>query len=234
MSLGRRLGLISLLASSALWACGGGATAVRPDETSAEGHRQEAQRESEAATEHAKQYNPAAAQPSPFRDPITSQDPDTLSNIPVYNPTEGHLREAERHKRHAQQHETAARALEHFEHASCKDVPATTRAACPLLGPVVDIQDIPGGVRARFTPGTSVEGVVARMRCHFAYAQAHGFDSSISCPLYMRGIAIAVGATPQTVDITSPDPVVATAIRQRSREEAVFVGGGGAKMPGQN
>jgi hypothetical protein len=227
--------LLPLLLSLPLGAaCGGATPAVRPDDTSAEGHRQEARRESEAADAHAKRYNPGAAQPSPFRDPITSQDPDSLPNMPTYNPTDGQLREAERHKLHAQQHEAAARTLEHFESAACKDVPAAGRAACPLLGPIVDLQDVALGVRARFTEGTRIPDVLARMRCHFAYAEAHGFDSTISCPLYMRGLSIQAGTAPQTVDLTSTDPLVTKAIRQRSREEAVFVGRGTTPLPGRN
>jgi hypothetical protein len=99
---------------------------------------------------------------------------------------------------------------------------------------VVDIQNIKGGVRARFTAGSRVDALVARMRCHFAYAQAHGFDTNVSCPLYMRGIVIQSGPLPLTVDITSSDPVVAKEIGRRTREEAVFVGGSNpAKAPGK-
>jgi hypothetical protein len=218
--------LMPLLLATYLIGCGGSQQTVRPDETSAEGHRQQAKREGDLAHQETNAYSPAASRPSPFRDPIAQKDSDYLYSVPVYNPTEGHLREADKHRQHARQHEAAAQYLERYEQAECKDFPPATRAACPLLGPALSIDDIPGGVRVRLTQATRVDAVVAHMRCHFAYAQSRGFDAVAGCPLYMRGIDIRRGADPLTIEITSADPSAAREIRARSREEAVFVRGG--------
>jgi hypothetical protein len=207
----------------ALGSCAGSGAAVRPDEMSATQHKQEAARERELARQNDAAFSVNAAGPSPFRDPTEHSAGDYVYSIPVYNPTEGRLADAERHRAHARQHEAAARSLEQFEEVECKEFPPATRAACPLLGPATAIDDIPGGVRVTFAPGTRVDAVIAHMRCHYAYARARAFDEAVSCPLYIRGIEIRQGANPMSVDITSPEPRAAEEIRTRSREEAVFL-----------
>jgi hypothetical protein len=203
-------------------ACADNNQAVKPDEMSAAAHRDEARRENRGAQAHADSYSPTAARSNPFRDPITHSENDYLYAVPVYNPTDVNLRAAEQHRAHARQHEEAARYLEHFEEAECSDFPPATRAACPLLGPVTTLEDIPGGVRAHLTPGTRVDAVVAHMRCHFAYARARAFPEALSCPLYMRGISIKQAPDPMAVDITVADPRQVTELRARAREEAVY------------
>jgi hypothetical protein len=192
---------------------------------SAAQHREEAAREGAAADREANRYSPSATRPTPFGDPLGK---DYLYAVTVYNPTEGHLAEAEKHREHAREHARAAEFLERFEEAECRDFPATTRAACPLLGPVVRIDDVEGGVRVLFKDGTRVDAVIAHMRCHYAFARARAFDPGASCPLYVRGIEIRQGLQPMAVEIVSPDPKVARQIRAASREEALFVHGDGS------
>src|SRR4051812_11114379 len=90
-------------------ACSASNPTVKPDEASAAGHRAEAQREAQAAANEVQRFNPKAAQPSPFGDPLGK---DYLYTVPIYNPTEGHLHAAEMHRAHARQHEAAAQFLE--------------------------------------------------------------------------------------------------------------------------
>ena len=212
-----------LSAAALLISCAESSPAVKADDMSAAQHHEQAEREAAAAQREAGRYDPSAGRPSPFGDPLGK---DYLYAVTVYNPTEGHLAEAEKHRTHARQHERAAQFLERFEEAECADFPAATRAACPLLGPVVRIDDVDGGVRMRFKDGVRVDAVVAHMRCHYAFARARAFEPSSSCPLYVRGIEIRRALEPTGVEIVAGDPKlskVVREIRKRSREEAVFV-----------
>jgi len=180
-------------------------------------HRQEAQQERQAAAQLDEHAPKVDLEPPP--------EPRMHGPAPMYgaDPADWHAQEAERLRAHARQHERAAQSLVRFESAECRDVPPSVRAACPLFGPLVKLEDLPDGVRATFAPGTRVDLVAAHMRCHFAYAQSRGFDEDISCPLCLRGIEIKRASAPEAIDIVSADPKVAGAVRDRSRDEASFL-----------
>jgi hypothetical protein len=124
---------------------------------------------------------------------------------------------------HARQHAAAARALEQFEDDACAGIPPSSRAACPLLGPLVQLDEIPGGVRATFADAQRVPGAIAEMRCHYAFARARHFDESVVCPLYVDGIEIRRGLALKSAEIVARDDKTVRLIRARSREQAVFV-----------
>jgi hypothetical protein len=204
----RGLGAVALVLAS----CADTSPAVRPDDMSAAEHHAAAQREGAAA----RRDEARVEQDSP------GSERDYLTTVPISDPTQGPLAEAEKHREHARQHERAAQFLEQFEEVECRHFSPRTRAACPLLGPVVRIDDIEGGVSVLFKPGIPVDAVVAHMRCHYAFARARGFDPSVSCPLYLRGIEIRRAIDPMAVEIVSSDPRAVREIRRRAREEAVF------------
>jgi hypothetical protein len=205
-------------------ACAASQPSVKPDDMSAAQHHESAQRERALAAQHADRYDPGASRSSALAPPGL-QDANVAFPTSVYNPTEGHLREADAHRAHAREHEKAAKELERFEAAECGELPERTRAACPLLGPVTRIEDVARGVRVTFTEATRVDAVVAHMRCHYAYARSHAFDARVSCPLYMLGIEIQK-AGDHSVEIATSDRARVDELRIRSREEAVFAGGG--------
>jgi hypothetical protein len=214
--------IIAMLAIGARGAAGCAET-VHPDDMSAEAHRREAAKESTIAQRELDKANTPAPPPN-FAQTPTGDPEGYYYPVNAYNPVDDHLVRAGALQEHARQHQEAAAELEGFEQAECKSFPAKTRAACPLLGPVVSIADVQGGVRVRFAKGTRVDAVLAHMRCHFAYAQAHGFDKVASCPLYIRGVAFQRGADdPQAIDITGPNSKTVTEIRKLSRSEAVVV-----------
>jgi hypothetical protein len=220
-----RLDLASILVAAALGlGCGTPAGGVRADETSAEGHRQEAAHERTGAAERAALYDPRATRP----DPTFVADPANPAQVGgvFTNPTETNLREAEGHRAHARAHERAAQALERFEARECKGVPARERAACPLLGPATAIRDLPNGVRVELAATVPVAEVAAGMRCHYAFARARGFtDEAAGCPLYIRGIDIEVARAGHAVEITGATPELAREIQKRARQEAVHASG---------
>jgi hypothetical protein len=190
---------------------------------SAEAHQREAAKDREAARNETQQANSPALQPNMA---VTGgSNPQGYYAYPaeMYDPRSQYLARAQQLNKHAQEHEAAAASLEKFEQAECRDFPPAIRSACPLLGPVVELVDIPGGIRARFKDGVRVDAVVAHMHCHFAYAQARGFDTAAGCPLYVRGIEIRRTSDPSSVEIVGRDPAVTSEIRSRAREEAVLV-----------
>jgi hypothetical protein len=202
----------------ALVGCGTPNGGVRPDETSAEGHRSEAERERAAAAQHAALYDPGATR----LDPALANSANSVPEQAFTNPTDAHLREADRHRAHARAHDRAAQALERFEAAECKDVPPRERAACPLLGPVTAINDLRDGVRVDLAATASASAVVAAMRCHYAFARARGFsEDAAACPLYIRGIVIERSGDGRGVQITADRPELAGEIQRRVRIEAM-------------
>lgn len=184
---------------------------VRADEMSAAQHRAEAERENDAAARAASRYEPSEAPPRSPTDPAG------------YDPHEAHRREAEARREHARQHASAAEFLEHFEDRECRHVAASTRASCPLLGPVVRIEDVPSGIRATFADRRRVADVIGEMRCHYAYARSRHFDAAIGCPLYVQGLEIRQAIDPSAIEIVSHDEKTVRQIRERVREQAVFV-----------
>jgi hypothetical protein len=87
---------------------------------------------------------------------------------------------------HARLHEAAADELERQEEAACRGLALEERADCPELrgaGAVIDVKD---GIEIRFFHGAPVDEVERRMRCHLAFAKAHGSG----CPLYGPGATI--------------------------------------------
>jgi hypothetical protein len=130
---------------------------------------------------------------------------------------------AEERRQHARQHEAAAAFLEQFEDEACAGVPHSERAACPLLGPLVRLDDVPGGVRATFVDPARVPDAIAEMRCHYAFARARHFDEKIGCPLYVGGIEIRRGLDARTVEIVAHDDRTVRLIRERSRVQAIVV-----------
>jgi hypothetical protein len=220
-----RTKLALLVFISAAGGCGTGRETVKPDDMTAAQHREEAAREKDAARQHSKDYDPKATVPSPFRPAGGAGSGDYQFPLSVYNPTEVQLQRADEHRAHARQHEKAAETLERFEAAECGSFPPAARAACPLLRPVTRIEDIGGGVRVTFAPGTPVHAVFAHMRCHYAYARARAFEDAVSCPLYMRGVDIKRAKDPLAIEITTADWQQVDRLRVSSRNEAIYASG---------
>ena len=183
---------------------------VRADDMSAEQHRVAARREQEAAA-RAEQLAHATAAPASASDQTS-----------WYDPSDDHRHEASQRREHARQHASAATFLEQLEDRACVPVPREHRAACPLLGPLVRLDDIPGGVRAIFADQTRARRAIAEMRCQYAYARTRHFEASEACPLSVEGIEIRAGVDPRWVEIVSRDDQSVRLVRERARAQAVY------------
>ncbi len=219
-----RMTLLTIALSAALAGCA--SRDPKPDDMSAAAHRAEAERERQAA--HAdlarasaseREGRPASA--PAFTDPRTPwKEPHPEVEKREHSPA---LESAAAHARHAAAHERAAAELEGFEEADCRGIPAETRAACPLLNDVVEIDDVYGGARVVFAANVSVRETVARIRCHLAFARTRAYADVEDCPLYVRGVEVAA-AGPHALTLTCRDETdreLTRRIRQLARAEAL-------------
>lgn len=192
----------------------GGSQGTRPDDMSAEEHRHAAAREDADSQRHGSQYDadsrhnlgPAAA------------SPDLFYGLADYNPTEVHLARAQQHQDLANEHRAAAASLEAFEEQECARFPPRTRAACPLLGQVASVEDVPGGVRLGLSAETNAAAVADHMRCHLAYARTQGREGMDHCPLYVEGATIAT--SDGIVLSTDAGDAATTELRRRAHAHA--------------
>jgi len=192
---------------------------VRPDDMSASAHRGEAAKDNALAAQHVSRYDPEA------RDVEMTQLPGSGGEwVPVSgNPTSDELARARALRAHARAHLEAAKALEAFEDAECKAIAPAERGACPLLGPVSLVENIPAGLRLTLAHAEMTSVVIARMRCHLAFARARAYDVP-SCPLYVRGLEITAGEKPGTIELRGSTPAVIDEIRRRAPEELSIPG----------
>jgi hypothetical protein len=204
-----------LLLSAALAAC-----APRPvrSDLSANEHRTLASRERLAAAQASNQYDAAQSRVA-VRHPTTNPDVVDLVGLETYNPTARHLSEAAEHSAHARQHERVAKELEKFEDVACRGFRPAVRAACPMLGSVIAVENVARGVRLRFAPDVPVDAIFAHMRCHLAYALAKGFAEVPACPLYIKDIDIRLAPGADGIDVLARDSSAIDEIRKRTHDE---------------
>ncbi len=200
---------------------------TRPDDMSAEAHRQEAEEHARWESEHMRGYDPEArvryGVPAPAdvslpRPRYVYRDTDFYFEAREYNPTQVHRDRAKGHGKLAREHTHAARVLEEFEEAACQAFPKETRATCPLVAQVESLEDVFGGVRARLAEGTNVNAAITHMRCHQAFARARGREGMDSCPLYMPGVWVERVGSTREVDLLALDSDEIGELRQRARE----------------
>lgn len=188
---------------------------TKPEEMSAEAHREEAARHEREAIDESAQYDPGARQmSSEWRTPFDGEDVAVVDN-----PTIGHLESAEAHRRHAEAHEHAAQTLEKLETTSCGNADHQTHASCPLLTPyVARLRENGRGVELMFKDDAPIDELVQRMQCHLAWSRTEGFppEQLPSCPLYRRGAEVRRTGE-RTVEIGARDGKVAEEIRADSR-----------------
>ena len=78
-------------------ACAGAQPRVKPDDMSAADHREAARHERDLAQQNATMYDPGAVRVSPLAPPAAAETA-VIFPASVYNPTEGFLREADKHR----------------------------------------------------------------------------------------------------------------------------------------
>jgi len=205
--------LLAVMVSSVLFGCAS-TSGTRPEDMSAKSHAGEAAQHTEKAEEHAEKAQEQA--PGPGWSEVVAGS-DFAFEGGEFNPSEGHNTQAKRHARHTEEHLAAAEALVADEEEACKSIAPESRSWCPLLGPVVATENTPHGVRIAVEEGTNIEELIARIRCHVAFANTHGRQGMDRCPLYVKGVEVE-RAGPDAIELTAKRKAEVRELQKRVAE----------------
>lgn len=220
--------LVSLASLVLLGSCA--TPGAQPTDMTTAGHEAAAKEHAAEAAEHAEQFDPdASAQkrvligagvdfvcPSGVTTGVGAAA--RCYDYQQYNPTEHHLRSAERHEKMSRDHAAARASLEAYEDGACKLFEPKLRASCPLLGQLETVDRLPKGVRLTPKAGVNVEAWQAHVACHLAFVQAKGAEGMSMCPLGQPGVrAVAVG---NVIELTSEDAVTAAKLVELTQGHA--------------
>jgi hypothetical protein len=190
---------------------------TKDEELTAAQHRNEAKVHTAQANAARSKYELEADDLRKVPRPIG--DPAYEWNSRSYNPSAQHLDDADRQMRAASEHLRAARRLEAFEDAKCREIAPAERAACPLLASWVSkVTETQQGVLLELKPDIDAVDTHRRLDCHLAYATAQGFTRP-SCPLFVKGmlISLVLDADKRSIAMTADDAKVAAEIRAQAR-----------------
>lgn len=218
-----------LALSLCLAAC---APAVQVHGSGAAQHERAAAQEEQAAAEHEKQYRPDAIKAA------CSGQGERPAGVVCWastsNPTQQHLREAERHRAPAAAHRAASGALRTAEASACAGVPPQDRDMSPFAHreDIVQAEPLltPGGSKSpprqvgvtvifRAVPGLTSEWLQRLIDCHIARNAVLGHDAPqmAYCPLAVRGVTAHVSSEHggYAVALRADDQDSINALRQR-------------------
>jgi hypothetical protein len=188
-------------------------------------HRHEVLVHEERAQAERAQFDPSAALRPEARGEL---GPSGLPGLGWYNPTEEHLRAADRELQAANDHAVAANSLLAFEHQACKAMSAAERTSCPLFASKVSlIELVTKGFILTFQTQVDVGAMYQRLNCHLAFAEATGFDRP-SCPLFMKGTSIE-RVNSRSIAFTGDSEEAAAALHNQARR--LFLGLVAARQP---
>ena len=186
---------------------------TRPEDMSAKSHEEAAAKEAAKAEEHAAKYDPAGTS-------AQSSGSDAAFEGVDFNPTDVHNLQAEKHHKHAADHTAAAAALKAAEEDACKSIASDSRSWCPFLGPVAATQNTSNGVRITVREGVDMDALMARVRCHLAFANTQGLEGMDRCPLYVPGVQVERSG-PSSIELSTKGKA---SIRDLQRRVAAHVG----------
>lgn len=210
-----RDGMIACLVCLSAAAC---SHEVKPDAMTAEQHRAVAakeERQAQGAIAKVTGQTPWQNPQNIGREPELYINPDATDTF-----TQEQLSRARHLQEQAREHEQAAAQLEQAEDAQCKPVPPTQRPTCPVLGPVSKVSDIEGGVRIQLGGRATSYDLLPLVRCHYAYARAHGPTQGKACAIYVPGAEFRDSDDPRTIDIVGKDRKTTDEIRKRAHAGA--------------
>ncbi len=187
---------------------------AEPHDMSAAGHAAAASGHEAEAARHASLY---AADAGAVRERCpggANLASTSLCWTSVANPTEDHLREAERHRRMAADHRAASQALRDAEASACVGISDADRdmspfehrddiaSVTPLIERVASARQVlsrTAGVVVTFraVPGLTAEWLQRVVNCHLARnaALGHQVPEMPDCPLVPNGVSATVTST---------------------------------------
>jgi hypothetical protein len=189
------------------------------DSRSASEHRAAAAQDEAKATAEERQYRPNAPNAANYpgaMDPFDAVTPNTP--LQAYNPTSGYLLAADRHLREAHREAQAAADLDRFEDQACQGESKEVRRSCPLITAKVErVEESPRGVRLHLRPTADGAEILRQMQCHLAYARTLAFKDVPPCPLYARGVTVALDAEAHVIEVRGDGARGAEQVRRDAR-----------------
>ncbi len=159
--------LFALLASALLAGCGGSST--KPEAMSAQGHEQAARRDERSADTERR-----------------------VGGVQVGDRAIPSIAAADGYEAHARAHHEAALALTEAEQTACAGVDDEHRATCPFRAlRFSEARATARGYEARYSV-EDASALEAHLRCHHAFGARMGREGMPGCPLYQKGLSIAV------------------------------------------
>lgn len=195
-------------------ACRSSTPGARPHDMSAARHEQAARKEEHAAEAHTQAYDPSARRPSSHCSFAGSTRPrGPICWTSIENPTQEHVRAAEKHRNRAAEHRAASRALRDAEAHACVGIAEEDRDTSPFersdditsVDPLLEYvapadadpsrqQTVGAVVTFRARPGLTVEWLQRVVDCHLARnaALGHVVSDMPDCPLVPKGVTARV------------------------------------------
>jgi hypothetical protein len=220
------------VASSAIIACAS-TPGAQPADMSAVQHEQAASAHEAQATQHGDQYQ------APAQVTKTTCDGKHPCWTSVSNPTQGHMDDARKHHKMAEDHRAAAQALRNAEGQACVGISDEDRDISPFyhrddiasVAPAVrhvsgkqTHEEVDGAVVVfRAVPGLTAEWLQRIVDCHIARNNALGNDvpEMPYCPLVPKGITAKVTSTGDGFAVTIESQDVSTAKEVLRRAQAL-------------
>jgi hypothetical protein len=227
---------LHLAACGVLLAACASTPGAQPGDMSAAKHEAAGDEHQGLADAHAAQYTPGAES----ADIVCRQGsakPGEVCWTSVTNPTAEHRQEAERHRKHAQDHRAASQALQDAEDKACMGISEDDRDVSPFshrediesVGPLVEREGKQNVERTvgtivtfRAVPGMTREWLQRAVDCHVARNAALGnADEDMAyCPLVPKGVTAQVSSTGSgfAVAIRAPDSDTAKQVVARAEK----------------
>lgn len=212
---------------------------AQPHDMSVVHHEAEASSHEAEAAQHAALYDVSArAARERCLNTTAGTSPTNACWTSVANPTEEHLREAERHRRMAADHRAASQALRDAEARACAGLSEADRDMSPFAhrediagvsplavsvssGRQTTQHTVGATVTFRATPGMTAEWFQRLIDCHLARAAAlgHEIPEMPYCPLALREVEARVTSTGNgfAVSIRADDSATVEEILRRAR-----------------
>jgi len=233
----------SLVLPIAAFLVGCASSGTRPHDMSAAEHRSAAEREEQAALEHAALYDPDAS------GQVRRCSKPHVCWTSRSNPTRQHAEDAKTHRELAAKHRAASAALVAAESRACAGIEPEERDISPFYHreDIVSVEPVyheaqrearlrGAKVVFREVPGLTPERLQRQVECHLARASAagHVMPEMSYCPLMLRDVKAEVARTSSGIGVlvSSDDPETSNEILQRAQTLVTTAPSSGTASPG--
>jgi hypothetical protein len=231
-----QVGAFGMWSAASLLAACASTPGAEPGDMSAAQHEAAGQEHTALAGRHADEYSPEASATETACRQGTAKPGEVCWTSEV-NPTAEHKQEADRHRKHSQDHRAASQELLSAEANACEGIAEADRDISPFahredierVEPLVEREGkqnvertVGSVVTFRAVPGLTREWLQRAVDCHLARNAALGNsdEEMTSCPLVPKGVTAQVSSTGSgfAVAIRAPDTTTAKQVIARAEK----------------